>query len=155
MSVEKYVRDAVDNFEQNLVKSKQRLPTCCKTPIMSGYRPETDTSSKLKVEGVTQYRDMVGVIRWAIDLGQVYILLVTSLMSTYLALPRREHFKQKFHVFGYLKVKPKINLCFDPQHPAIDEHLVAAHNLSDFYQDSKEYIPVYSLTPRGDVVSTY
>ena len=37
MSVEKYVRDAVDNVEQNLTKSNQRLPTRCKTPIMYGY----------------------------------------------------------------------------------------------------------------------
>ena len=39
MSAEKYVRAAVENVEQNLEKSNQRLPTCCKTPIMSCYRP--------------------------------------------------------------------------------------------------------------------
>ena len=39
MSAENYVRDAVENVEQNLEKSKQGFPTCCKTPIMSCYRP--------------------------------------------------------------------------------------------------------------------
>ena len=43
MSAEKYVRAAVDNVEQNLAKSNQRLPTRCKTPIVSYYFPETDT----------------------------------------------------------------------------------------------------------------
>ena len=130
--MEKYVRDAVDNFEQNLAKSNQRLPTCCKTPIMSGYWRENDTSTKLKTKGVTQYQDMVGVLRWVVELGRVDILLETALMSTYLALPRRELLEHILHVFGYLKVNPNRNLCFDPQHPAIDEHLFAAHDLSDF-----------------------
>ena len=39
VSAEKYVRAAVDNFEQNLTKYNQHLPTRCKTPIMSDYRP--------------------------------------------------------------------------------------------------------------------
>ena len=37
MSVEKYVRAAVENVEQNLERSNQRLPTRCKTHIMYGY----------------------------------------------------------------------------------------------------------------------
>ena len=36
---------------KNIAKSNQRLPTHCNTPIMSGYRPETNTSVKLKDEG--------------------------------------------------------------------------------------------------------
>ena len=46
MSADKYVRDAVDNVEQNLAKSNQLLPNRCKKPIMSGYRTENDTSSE-------------------------------------------------------------------------------------------------------------
>ena len=32
MSAEMYVRDDVENVEQNIKKSNQHLPTCCKTP---------------------------------------------------------------------------------------------------------------------------
>ena len=70
---------------------------------MSGYRSETDTLPKLKAEGVTQYQEMFGVIRWAVDLGQVDILLYTALMSTHLAFPCRGLIEQIFHVFGYFK----------------------------------------------------
>ena len=84
---------------------------------MSGYRLETDTSTKLKSEGVTQYQEMVGVLRWEFDLGRIDIFLETALISTYLDLPCREHLEQAFHVFGYLKVNPKRNICFDPHHP--------------------------------------
>ena len=79
------------NIEHNLAKYNQHLPTCCKTPIMSGYRPETDTLPKTKAEGVKYYQCMVGVIWWSVELGRVDILLETSLMSTYLDLPRRGH----------------------------------------------------------------
>ena len=63
MYVEKYVRSAVENIEQNLAKYEQRLPTRWKTPIMSGYHPETDTLTKLKDEGLKKYQEMVEVLR--------------------------------------------------------------------------------------------
>ena len=50
--------------------------------IMFGYWTETDTFPKLKSEGVAQYQDMVGLLRWEVDLGRVNILLETALMST-------------------------------------------------------------------------
>ena len=81
MSAQNYLRAAVDKVDQNIAESNQRLPTHCKTPITSGYRPETDTSPNIKAEGVTQQQDIVRVLRWEVDLGWVDILLETSLMS--------------------------------------------------------------------------
>ena len=75
ISAEKYVRYDVDNVEQNLTKSNQHLPTRCKTPIMSGYPPETDTFPELKDKGVTYYQEMVGLLIWEVDMGRVDILL--------------------------------------------------------------------------------
>ena len=95
---------------------------------MSGYWPETDTLTEIKVEGVTQYQEMVGLLRWAVDLGRVDILLETALMYTYLALPHRGHLEQIFHVFGYFKANPNRKIFFDPQHPTMNEHLFPAHN---------------------------
>ena len=153
MYVEKYVRAAVENNEQYLTKSNQRPPTRCKTPVMSGYWLETDTLPKLKAEGVTQYNGMVKVLRWSVELGRVGILLETSLMSMYLALPCRGHLEQLFHMFRYLKVHPKRKLSFNPQHTTIDECLFAAHDWYNFYWDAKEAILEDSLTPRGNLVS--
>ena len=39
MSADKYVRYAVENVEQNITKSNQRLSTRCKNPIIFGYWP--------------------------------------------------------------------------------------------------------------------
>ena len=89
----------------------------CGTPLKSGYRPELDASPELKQDGLQRYQELIGRLCWAVELGRVDILLETALMSTHLALPRRGHLEQLYHIFGYLKAHPKRNLFFDPQHP--------------------------------------
>ena len=91
MSSEKYVKSAIENIEQTLVESNQCLPTKCRTPLSSGYRPELDTSPELKAEGLQRYQELIGILRWAVELGRVNILLETALMSMHLALPRWGH----------------------------------------------------------------
>ena len=88
MSSEKYVKSAIENIEQTLAETNQRLPTKCRTPLSSGYRPELDTSPEFKAEGLQRYQELIGILRWAIELGRVNILLETALMSPHLALPR-------------------------------------------------------------------
>ena len=98
---------------------------------------------------------MFGVLRWSVELGRVDILPEAALMFNYLDLPRRGHLEHIFHIFGCLNLKPKRKLCFDPQHPEIDERLFAAQDWYDFYRDAKEDIPAEAPTSRGDVVSTH
>ena len=122
---------------------------------MSGYQPETDTSPELKAEGVTQFQDMVGVLNWEVELVRFDILLETALISAYLALPCRGHLKKIFHVFGYLMVNLKRNICFDTQHPTIGERSFSMHDWYEFYPDANEAIPVDAPTPRWNVVYTH
>ena len=88
MSSEKYVKSAIENIEQTLAETNQRLPTKCRTLLSSGYRSELDTSPELKTEGLQRYQELIGILRWTVELGRVDILLETSLMLTHLALPR-------------------------------------------------------------------
>ena len=87
MSSQKYVKAAIDNTEEVLARTDQRLPTKCGTPLKSGYRPELGTSPELKQDGLQRYQELIGMLRWAVELGRVDILLETALMSTHLALP--------------------------------------------------------------------
>ena len=91
MSSEKYVRAAVANVEEQLAKSGRRLPSKCGAPLTSGYKPELDVSQEIKAEGLQKYQELIGVLRWAVELGRVDILLEASLMSAHLALPRIGH----------------------------------------------------------------
>ena len=81
MSSEKYVKAAVANVEEKLSKSNKILPGRCNTPLKPGYRPEMDDSCELKADGLQYYQELIGVLRWMVELGRVDILLETSLMS--------------------------------------------------------------------------
>ena len=84
-----------------------RLPTKFFTPFVSGYHPSEDTSKELDREGMQYYQELIGVLRWAVELGRVDILLEVALLSTHLALPRVGHLQQVYHIFGYLKKSPR------------------------------------------------
>lgn len=113
MSSEKYCTSAVANVEKILEVKGRRLLSRCVTPIASGYRPEIDTTPELKADGLQWYQELVGTLRWAVELVRVDILLEMSMMSAHLALPREGHLEQVLHIFGYLKCHKKIRLMFD------------------------------------------
>ena len=103
LSLDKYIKAALDTIEKSLAGTGKRLPSKCKTPISSGYRPELDTTLELNAEGLQKYQEMIGMLRWAVELGCVDVLLETAMTSTHLALPRIGHLEQVYHIFGYLK----------------------------------------------------
>ena len=77
MLSQKYVNAAIDNVEEVLGRTNQRLPTKCGIPLKSGYRPELDTNQELKHDGLQRYQELIGMLRWAVELGRVDILLET------------------------------------------------------------------------------
>ena len=121
MTLDKYIKASIENVELELSRVNQRLPSRCKTPMAAGYRPKRDVSVELTSAGVQRYQELIGVLRWAAELGRVEILLETAMLSTYMALPRKGHLEQVYHVFGYLKTHYKGRLFFDPRHADIDE----------------------------------
>ena len=77
------------------------------------------------------------------------------MMSTHLALPRIGHLDHMYHVFGFLKGNPKLNLAFDSAHPQISENMFQKHDCQDFYRNKKEAIPDNMLEARGNGISTH
>ena len=155
MSSEKYVKSAIQNIEETLQKTGQRLPSKCKTLLAYGYRPELDVPPELKADGLQRYQELIGILRWAVELGRVDILMETSMMSTHLAMPRWGRLEQVHHIFGYLKKRPKRKLFFDPQHPELDERSFTTYDWYDFYRDAKEPVPGDMPAPQGQTVSTH
>ena len=103
LSLDKYIKAALDTVEKSLADARKRLPSKCKTLISSGYKPELDTTPELNAEGLQKYQEMIAMLRWAVELGCVDVLLETAMMSTHLALPRIGHLEQVYHIFRYLK----------------------------------------------------
>ena len=155
LTSEKYVKTAVANVEEKLAKSNLRLPSKCGTPFTSGYVPSEDTSSELDGNGTRYYQELIGVLRWAIELGRVDMLLEVALLSSHLALPRSGHLQQVYHIFGYLKESPRRRIFFDPDHPKISEDRFQKFDWIDFYKDTKEDIPFDMPEVRGNSVAIH
>ena len=125
------------------------------TPMSSEYRPETDASDELDTDNITFFQEIIGILRWMIELGRVDIHVEVSLLSSYQASPRLGHLEQALHIVAYIRRKPKLTLYFDPDYPIIDENCFTGNTASafqDHYRDAKEELPARMPKPRGRMV---
>ena len=84
MSSDKYCQALVQNVENVLSKKGFRLPSKCFTPLKHGYKPELDCTCELKADGLQWYQELIGSLRWAVEIGRVDILLETRCQRTLL-----------------------------------------------------------------------
>jgi hypothetical protein len=78
------------------------LKTTAKQPLPTSYKPETDVSQELNGDGISRYLQLIGVLRWAIELGRIDIDLEVAMMAPYSALPRVGHIEAMCNIFSYL-----------------------------------------------------
>ena len=112
MSSEKYVKAAIENVEAILAKSDLRLPSRCDTPMSTSYHPSEDVTREMNTKGLHTYQELIGILRWVIDIWRIDILLEVSLLSSHLVLPCIGHLQAVYRIFGYLKQVPKQRLYF-------------------------------------------
>ena len=154
MSSVKYLKADIDNAEERLAKDGIKLSTC-NTPMTRGYHPVEDVSAELNSNELQYYQELIGVLRWAIEIDRVDILIEVVLLSSHLALPREGHLQHVYHIFGYLNKSPRRRLFFDPDHPQISETRFKKFDWEDFYKDSTEELPPNMPEARGNYVSTH
>jgi hypothetical protein len=152
MSSSKYVKEAVRLVEQELIKMNKRLPNRVHTPLSSGYRPELDVSPLLEDKEANYYQQLIGVLRWAVELGRIDIAFCTAIMSKYMVQPRHGHLNELFHMFAYLKAHDRSRLVLDASRPHVDESRFIKQDWTDFYRDAEEPIPPNAPEPRGKSV---
>ena len=63
------------------------------------YRPELDLNPHCTSTEHLFYQQMIGILRWMIELGRLDISTEVSLMSRYLVQPRVGHMIQVMHIF--------------------------------------------------------
>ena len=156
LNTTKYIKHSLDNLEERLTHINRTLPTTkqCQTPIVQGYKPELDASQELDHNGITMFQELIGILRWATEMGRVDILYELSVLSSYQAAPRQGHLDQVLHIFGYLKHKPKLTLYLDPTRMPVHANIFRnnAHEFKEQYRDAKELIPHDMPKPRGHSV---
>ena len=91
MSSVDYAKAILKNIEVRLTKEVMKLPAQAETPMSSDYKPKLDATAELEPYGITMYQDLIGELRWAIEIGRVNILHEVSVLSSYQAAPRDGH----------------------------------------------------------------
>ena len=74
LSSDEYVNAAIQNVDENIKNEGRKVPTKVRTPITSDFIPEFDESPELSKEDMTLYQELIGILRWATELGRADIL---------------------------------------------------------------------------------
>jgi hypothetical protein len=154
---QEYVKVAVKNVEETVKRMGRRFPRAnVHTPMNITYTPEMDVTEELDENDVTYFQELIGVLRWATEIGRVDILLEVSLSSQYQASPREGHLEQVLHVFAFLKKHPKLTLYMSPELPRYDygDFRTRKEDFAEIYRDAEELMPHRIPMPRGRSVIT-
>ena len=147
MTSQEYLKAAIKEVENK----NGKLDSKATTPILKSYSPELDSTDELKSHEITYYKELIGILRWATEIGRVYILHEISILSVYQASPQHGHLKELLHIFTYLKTNPKLALYFDPDLPNIDYSTFQTNNdgFKEYYRDTVERDPPRMHIPQG------
>lgn len=150
MSAEDYLKNQIKEIEKWLLENDMKLKTRAPSVFPTGYRPELDNSDLCDVDLIHVYQQKIGVLRWAVELGQINITTEVSMLAAYCAAPRIGHFNAMLHIFAFLKLHPRSRLVFDDSYVPIEEG--PQEDFSEFYPNASEDIPPNAPEARGKAV---
>ena len=79
------------------------MPKRAGTPMNIAFVAEFDNSKELEPNNITSSQEMIGMHRWATELGRVDIPRKISILLQHQASPRVNHVKQLLPIFGCLR----------------------------------------------------
>ncbi|KAL7535630.1 hypothetical protein ACHAWF_005219, partial [Thalassiosira exigua] len=111
-------------------------------PIPSGYKPELDKMEECDAEHHSHFQKLIGILRWAVELGRIDIHIEVAIMSQYSANPRVGHLEAVYCIFHYLKCNPVKPRVMDPVTPTIDRNgFNGTADCAEFYGNVVEEDP--------------
>ena len=157
-----YLKEAIKVFSGVMKKSGMKVYGSAKTPFSNQtYRPELDLSHYCSDEQIRLYQQLIGMLRWLIELGRVDIQLETTKLSSFLAGPRIGHLHQALHIFKYLENHDNSWIPLDPTKldikftgPPEEAPERRRESMKKIYQDAVEEVPLNAPEPRGKSVQT-
>jgi hypothetical protein len=120
--------------------------------MLTSYCPKLDVSCVLDPDCANYFQSQIGVLQWAVELGQIDIMCKVSKLSLFLAMPRKGHLTAVFIVFAYLKSHNRSCMVFDDTYAVINNQFKDNVDWTDFCGDVKEPTPPNAPQPRGKTV---
>ena len=105
MSSKSYIQSALKNVKARLTKDGFRynpkllsIKYSAKQPFStpSYYRPELDSSAECNDAQTQLYQNLIGVLRWIVELGHIDICFELSVLSRYLACPEPDIYNKLY-----------------------------------------------------------
>ena len=151
ISSDDYVKAALINVNEQLKGTKWTLPKKANTPMVNGYHPELDDSPELEADDITRYQELIGIVRWATEIGRVDVVHEISILSQYQAVPREGHMEQLLRVFAFWKHKDRLSIYMDPRLPNVDysQFISSQEDFKAYYFDAEEPMPHRMPVPQG------
>ena len=156
MGSHSYVLAAVQTVRDLLAEDGRDLKTGKrphKGPLLPGYKPELDVTDECDAEHHSRYQQLIGILRWAIELGRIDIQIEVALMSQYQASSRYGHLEGLYLIFHFLWKNPRRRLVMNPLEPSVDES--SFHSFADwkeFYGNVEEADPPHMPESLGILV---
>ena len=160
---ETYITQAVNNLKKRMKQEgfeyNKKLSDVNYSPQQPfstlNYRPEMDVSLECSDAQIQFFQNLIGILRWVVELGRIDINFEVSILSRYLAQPRTGHLAQALHIFKYLELHKANEIAMDPAYHDIENlDLVEARMtaMKEMYPDAIEDIPPNAPPPRGNPV---
>ena len=70
-------------LKKNLIKNGDRLPSRAVTPMSQGYYLDIDSSPELYRYGINNFRELIFILQWAVEIVRVGIITDISILSSY------------------------------------------------------------------------
>ena len=143
MSSKQYVKNGIKTFEQVFNDDRRKLRVTKKSgkqPLPSSYRPELEQSDELCTERMLRYLQLIGILRWEVEIRQIDIFCEVAIMLQYSESPRIGHLEGLYHILGYLKKHEMCRVLFYPKYPEVNQGSFASvdKDWTDFYGDVVE-----------------
>ena len=89
--------------------------------MQQDYLSKLDTSRELGDELATWYQQMIGILRWAVKLGQIDIITKISHLLSFNASPRERQLEAVYQIFEFLGChETGRRVIFDSLYPDLD-----------------------------------
>ena len=70
------------------------------TSLKVGYREVLDTTQLLSEDQANYFQNLIEVLHWVVELGQIRVHVQVVMLSSYLVQPCQGHMETVFHIFA-------------------------------------------------------